>query len=396
MRWWIAICAIALIALALMLGGSPVSAQDSAGDLLGRINALRASLGRGGYSVHPALAAAAQSQAQWIVETGSVSHTRPDGSGARTRAANAGYPSQQVTENIYGGSNASVNDAWTFWVNSGVHYNSLVSPNYNEIGIGIARGSWGAAYVLVFGSQGGGGWTAPQAAAAPSGGGGSSGRGAPANNAPPSFVLGLDARGNIRHSVQQGDTLGDIALIYGYGWSDIPALMTLNNMTDVRDLVVGSEFLVPPKNGTFTPTVDPNTPTPSHTPSPIPPTITPFVALREPTSAIPTPVPTLDPTYEVVVYAPATIMIATAQLTATPSSPPTQAMTQVAALPTAVSGVTPPGSTGGGGLPMWIVIALGIQGMIIVGAGVEFTRRWIVRGKAERPPQGDYFTRRRR
>lgn len=389
MRWWMVICA-----LALLLGASPVLAQDGAGDLLGRINALRASLGRGGYSVHPALAAAAQSQAQWIVETGSVSHTRPDGSGARTRAANAGYPSQQVTENIYGGTNATVNDAWTFWVNSGVHYNSLVSPNYNEIGIGIARGAWGSAFVLVFGSQGGGGgWTAPQAAAAPSGGGG---RSAPANIAPPSFVLGLDARGNIRHSVQQGDTLGDIALIYGYGWSDIPALMTLNNMTDVRDLVVGSEFLVPPKNGTFTPTVDPNTPTPSHTPSPIPPTITPFVARREPTSAIPTPVPTLDPTYEVVVYAPATILMPTAQPTATPSSAPAQAITQIAAVPTAINAATPPTNTGGGGLPMWIVIALGVQGIIIVGAGVEFTRRWIVRGKAERPPQGDYFTRRRR
>lgn len=387
---------LALIVLALMLSGLPALAQDGAGDLLGRINALRASLGRGGYSINAALAAAAQSQAQWIVETGSVSHTRPDGSGVRTRAANAGYPSQQVTENIYGGSNATVNDAWTFWVNSGVHYNSLVSPNYNEIGIGVARGSWGTAFVVVFGSQSGG-WSAPQAAAAPnSGGGSSSGRGAPANNAPPSFVLGLDARGNIRHSVQPGDTLGDIALIYGYGWSDIPTLMALNNMADVRDLIVGSEFLVPPKNGTFTPTVDPNTPTPSHTPSPIPPTITPFVAQREPTSAIPTPVPTLDPTYEVVVYAPATILMATAQPTGTPSSTPVQAMTQIAALPTTVNAATPPTNTGGGGLPMWIVVALGVQGILIVGAGVEFARRWIVRGKADRPPQGDYFTRRRR
>jgi hypothetical protein len=299
---------LVLIALALMLCASRALAQDDAGDLLGRINALRASLGRAGCSMHPALAAAAQSQAQWIVETGRVSHTRPDGSGVRTRAANAGYPSQQVTENIYGGSNATVSDAWAFWVNSGVHYNSMVSPEYNEVGIGVARGAWGTAFVVVLGSQGGG-WSAPQAAAAPSGGG--SGRNAPANSAPPSFVLGLDARGNIRHRVQPGDTLGDIALIYGYGWSDIPTLMALNNMTDVRDLVVGSEFLVPPKDGTFTPTVDPNTPTPSYTPSPIPPSITPFIAQREPTLAAPTPMPTLDPTFEAVVFAPATVFVPT-------------------------------------------------------------------------------------
>jgi hypothetical protein len=383
---------LALIALALMLGVSRALAQDGAGDLLGRINALRASLGRAGCSVHPALTAAAQSQAQWIVETGRVSHTRPDGSGVRTRAANAGYPSQQVTENIYGGSNATVSDAWAFWVNSGVHYNSMVSPDYNEIGIGIARSAWGTAFVVVFGSQSGG-WSAPPAAAAPSGG---SGRSAPANNAPPSFVLGLDARGNIRHRVQPGDTLGDIALIYGYGWSDIPALMALNNMTDVRDLVVGSEFLVPPKNGTFTPTVDPNTPTPSHTPSPIPPSITPFIAQREPTSAAPTPMPTSDPTFEVVVFAPATIFVPTAQPTATPSNLPSPAVTQIAALPTANSGAPLPANTGGGGLPMWIVIALGVQAILIAGAGIEFARRWVIHAKAERPPQGDYFTRRRR
>src|SRR5690606_18992315 len=106
----------------------------------------------------------AQSQAQWMADTGSVSHNRPDGSGPRTRAINAGYPTTDVSENIYGGSNASVGSAWNFWVNSGVHYRGLVNERYQEVGIGIAGSSWGRTYVLVFGNPGGPPPFVPQAA----------------------------------------------------------------------------------------------------------------------------------------------------------------------------------------------------------------------------------------
>jgi hypothetical protein len=365
-----------LITVMIALTAAPASAQGEAGDLLGRVNALRASVGRSAYSLNGALAAAAQSQAQWIIDTGSVSHTRPDGSGPRTRAANAGYPSQQVTENIYGGTNATANDAWTFWVNSGVHYNSLVNSNYSEIGIGIARGSWGAAFVLVFGNPTGS-YNAPGAAPPGGSSGASGGNAGGGSSAPPDFVLGLDANGNIMHAVQPGDTLGDIALIYGYGWDDLPMLMELNGMNDVRDLVVGTVFLVPSQMGTFTPTVDPNTPVPTHTPTPLPPTITPFVAVIAPTSqpGIPTPVPTLDPTYEMVAAVPATIVVV-----ATASQPPIETPPATAA-PSATAAPAVSASTGGAApgnaLPTWALIALGVQGLVIVGAGVEFARRAI-------------------
>jgi hypothetical protein len=235
--------------------------------MLGRVNALRASVGRAPYSLNSALSAAAQDQAQWMASTGSVSHTRPDGSGPRSRAAAYGYPSAQVSENIYGGTNANADTAWNFWINSGIHYAGLVNPNYNEIGIGVASSGWGTAYVLVFGNSGGPSFAAVSASS--SGNGGASG--------PPSYVVGTDEFGNIMHEVQPGDTLGDIALIYGYTWDDLPAMMALNEITNVRDLEVGSVFLVPSKAGTYTPT--PSTPTATFTPSPVPPTITPYVAL---------------------------------------------------------------------------------------------------------------------
>lgn len=259
LRFLLAVCAAAVLLL-------PASAKAQS-DLLGRVNALRASVGRPPYSLNSALSAAAQDQAQWMASTGSISHTRPDGSGPRSRAAAYGYPSAQVSENIYGGTNATADSAWNFWINSGVHYAGLVNPNYDEVGIGVASSGWGTTYVMVFGNSGGPSLAA--ASAVTSGGGVASG--------PPSYVVGTDEHGNIMHEVQPGDTLGDIALIYGYTWDDLPAMMALNEITNVRDLDVGSVFLVPPKAGTYTPT--PSTPTATYTPSPVPPTITPFVAL---------------------------------------------------------------------------------------------------------------------
>ena len=81
-----------------------------------------------------------------------------------------------------------------------------------------------------------------------------------ASPAQPAFVLGLDERGNIRHEVQPGHTIGDIALIYGYTWDDIPAMLALNEMSweEIRWLQPGREFLVPPKAGTYTPTAPPS------------------------------------------------------------------------------------------------------------------------------------------
>lgn len=335
---------------------APLYAQDGAGDLLNRVNALRASVGRAGYSLNGALSAAAQQQAQWMIDTGSVSHTHPDGSGPRTRAQNAGYPSNAVSENIYAGSNASVDSAWTFWINSGIHYAGLVNPAYTEVGIGIAAGDWGRAYVMVFGNPNGYGYAAaaPAVSAGSGGGSGSSSGGGSGAAAPPSFVVGTDERGNIQHQVQPGDTLGDIALIYGYTWADLPRMMELNGMADVRDLEVGSIFLVPPHAGTYTPTVDPNTPTPAPTATPLPPTITPF--------SLPTATPTAIP------------MIPTAGLDITPPVEIVQVLdapTPEIVQPIAAAPAPQPRNNN----TMWLVIALGVQVVVLVGAGAEFLLR---------------------
>lgn len=367
-----------LLATILVFGAPATFAQDDVGSLLSRVNNLRAGLGLHAYSVSSALSIAAQQQAQWIASTGSVSHTHPDGSGPRTRAVNAGYPSTDVSENIYGGTMATADIAWNFWVNSGVHYAGLTNRRYTEVGFGIASSDWGTAYVAVFGNPGG---PAPFVAAPgvpASGGNTNSGNGGVAVAAgPPSYVVGTDRRGNIMHEVQPGDTLGDIAMIYGYTWDDLPALMALNGLTDVMDLEVGSIFLVPPASGTFTPSPVGDTPTPAATQAPtwtpratfaLPVTNTPWMqapaAPSGPATAGAAPAELLEPTATEAPVDPVAVPLVVQAPTEDPGTPALMEQNAVPGVSIVRSGPSP-----------WLGVALVVQVAILVGAAFEFIRR---------------------
>lgn len=232
----------------------PAAGQDAASVLLPRINSLRESKGLPGYGPYASLTAAANNHARWMADTGEIAHYQHDGSGPRTRALNAGFPSDWVSENIYRG--ASALTAWEWWLNSPVHYAGIVSPNYDKIGIGSASGAHGNAYVLVFGNSTGrqlGGSAGTERSA---------GRQAAAGS--PSYALGLDEFGNIMHEVQPGQTIGHILLIYGYTWDEYPYLLEINGMSEADRLNMqpGEVILVPPQDGTYTPapaTVEPTT-----------------------------------------------------------------------------------------------------------------------------------------
>ncbi|MCC6616916.1 MAG: LysM peptidoglycan-binding domain-containing protein [Anaerolineae bacterium] len=338
-------------------------AQDDVGDLLGRINALRASVGRAPYALSGALSAAAQDQAQWMASTGTVSHTRPDGSGPRTRALNAGYPSSDVSENIYGGSSATAGDAWTFWINSEIHYRGLVNDRYQEVGIGVGHAAWGTAYVLVFGNPGGG--SAPISVA--SNGGASAGSSAPP--AQPAYVVGVDEYGNILHEVQPGDTLGDILLIYGYTWDVLPYLQSINGIADVRDLEIGSILRIPPKAGTYTPTPGGENPESGVTPTPLYPT--PYPENLDEMTATPSPAPTVP---GIATLADLPLALAAAP-TAVPSGTPTEVAMLSTSAPVSQAVVSAATTSPGRSLPTWLIVGLGVQVAVLAGAGVEFLRR---------------------
>lgn len=367
-------CVFTLLVLFLLI--SRTAAQDEFGDLLGRINTLRASKGLPAYDLNGALSSAAQSQSQWLIDnTCAIAHVHPDGSSPRSRALAAGYPTSDVSENIYCGSLATLDDAWIFWLNSGVHYAGLVNTRYKEIGIGIAHGGNGAGYTLVFGNPGGPAYV-PPAPAGDSNGSASDAGGSPQQ---PAFVVGLDERGNIKHEIQPGDTLGDILLIYGYTWEELPALLELNQMSqdDFRTLEVGSVILIPPQAGTYTPT--PGGEAPTGTPEAALPTTEPTAEASTPDAVVPTET-ALPPDPSPVMIAATANSVPQAAALLLPSATPTLLS---AASPTAMevalaatsevtsksATITPPGTS------PWLVVGLVVQVGVLLGAGFEFIRR---------------------
>lgn len=415
----------------------PAQAQDIQADILRRVNDLRVSLGLPVYQLNGALNAAAFNQASWMAIAKEVSHVQPDGSRPRDRALAAGYGSAWVSENIYIGTSATANDAWRFWMNSPIHYAGLVSPNYSDVGIASAADGGWRSFVMVFGNPGGTASTVisggnDNRVASNTGNGGNTNRAPAAPAAPPSFVVGLDAVGNIQHQIQPGDTLGDIALIYGYTWDDIPRMLSLNNLTqdDMRLLEVGSIFLVPPHAGTFTPT-----PPPTHTPTPeapppdvavdgvnqnVPNQDVPVSDASQDTSDVssdgliqennannpmPSPTLTLPPPQQAVVVAPATstpqslptmtqaqdtshantglIMPAATFVMPSPTRPliirtlpvSTQVAMQTTPVVAQLIEVAPPSNTSDSGPPLWLVVAVGLQIGMLSFASVEFVRR---------------------
>lgn len=350
---------IMISAILIMAGSLSASAQGSS-DLLGRINSLRSSLGLAPYSLNGALSAAATNHAQWMATSSQVSHVQPNGSRPRDRAAAAGYTSSWVSENIYMGTNAGVDDAWRFWTNSPVHYAGLTNTNYRDVGIGISQGAGGQAFVLVFGNPGG-----ADAIAVPSRNRSGGGAGAAVQ---PSYVVGIDPVGNIMHEVQPGDTLGDIALYYGYTWAEIPAMLNLNGMTwdDIRVLKVGSVFLVPPYDGTYTPTPAEETSDPVIT---APAEFTPEAIAANPTLPPPATFVRGTPTW-------------TPAPTATPSPTATRAIV-VRALPettqvamAVIEDTSPPEpDSNTQNPPLWLIAAIGAQVTILGAATLEFIRR---------------------
>jgi hypothetical protein len=334
-------------------------AQDVTSDLLGRINNLRASLGLSPYSLNGALSVAANAHARWMTDNNAVSHTQYDGSTPRDRAQAAGYSSQWVSENIYMGGIATVDNAWNFWINSAVHYAGLTNIHYNDIGIGTATGVGGQAFVLVFGNSTG----AWQSASPSVANNNSSGTGSAQNAPPPLPIVGVDAVGNIMYEVQAGDDLGTIALLFGYTWDDIPAMLALNEMSedDMRTLKVGSVFLVPPASGTYTPTPlptqDPLIPTTTATFTPEPPTNTPTVTFTS--TALPPAVyvrPSETPTMPLLIR----------------TLPPSTSVAMVSTPILKTADVSPTNSTQP---PIWLWVALVVQVGILGAALIEFFRR---------------------
>ena len=112
---------------------------------------------------HNALIRAARGHSRWMARRNKMSHTGGSGSEPWDRAERAGYPSGNVSENLWQSSGSKGlayksklhwRSDWQLgrvavisWMNSSGHRQNLLTPNIKHIGIGVARNKRGSIYL---------------------------------------------------------------------------------------------------------------------------------------------------------------------------------------------------------------------------------------------------------
>ncbi|MBI5929393.1 MAG: LysM peptidoglycan-binding domain-containing protein [Chloroflexi bacterium] len=327
-------------------------------------------------TINSALTAAAMQQSTNLANNNSTGdyHVANDGSTPRSRARDAGYTGWVGENVVYA---ESPQDAFNWWLGSSIHYSNMTNRHWKDIGVGVASGPNGTWYTLVFGTLS---WDILPASPSACGGfaavassdpsvvntsSDTSTNGSTNENARPApIVLGVDEHGNIQHQIQAGDTVGDIAIMYGYSWDDIPALLALNNMTesDIRSLKVGEVFLVPPQTGTFTPV--PGQASPTSLPAEAQTTTTNLPVTTS--TSTPTPSPTLLPP---------TATMTPIVIAALPSL----SIAVTVDVPLAASSVlfkAPAKRETSRSFPLMKML-LGLQILVLIGVAVGYFRHWI-------------------
>lgn len=271
--------ALLLLALFLTLLAVPIStvraADPSPQDLIAAVNALRASKGLTAYGLDAALSAYAQAQADYMASTGTLTHTRPDGSvpwGSGLKE-NIAY-GQSMTPDI------AVNQIWT----DALHYDPMVLPA-GVVGAGVASKDGDIYFSLVVRPAGVAAATQPPQNSPTQSSAGQVAQVLPTDRPTATATVAVGADGSITHVVVNGDTLTSIALKYN---TTVDALKRLNNIGADNMIFLGTTLIIRAAN-TATPT-----PEPSATPSPEMPTQTPTPTEADP--ATPTPTATLAPT----------------------------------------------------------------------------------------------------
>lgn len=221
-------------------------------DLVNAVNALRAAYGVPPYSVNSILMYTAQSQADFLASTSTMTHSGPGGIGLTERLLAAGYPLAGDlslggfrAENITGGKeNMTAESAVEQWTGDALHLDTMISPNLTEIGAGVAVSNGRVYYVIDA--------ALPTTTSAPSVSGGSSVPStAGAAQSIPVPVNTPNADGNVFHEVKAGQTLWQIAIAYGVKTDEIKSL---NNLFD-NNIYPGNILLI--KTGLATPMVLP-------------------------------------------------------------------------------------------------------------------------------------------
>lgn len=207
-----------------------VAAQSGpAAEIIQLVNQVRASYGLPPLQVNSALVVAAQNHANWMAANGVYSHTGEGGSSPQSRATAAGYGGY-VAENIVGGTGLTPRQGVIWWQNSAVHFNTMISTRYTQVGAGYASGNGQNFYTLVAGQ--------PADLSAARRGGGAAGE--------PIIVIPIELAqpredGSIVHVVGEGQSAWMIAAHYEITLADF---LLFNGMTQDDVLQPGDEVTV--------------------------------------------------------------------------------------------------------------------------------------------------------
>lgn len=221
------------------------AAAPSPYELIEAVNALRASYGLPPYAISPILMSVAQSHADYMAATGSMSHTGIGGSSVTERLLAAGYPLAGDlslggfrSENITSGSESkTAQDAVNGWTGDAPHLNTMISPNLTEIGAGISVNAGRVYFVIDCALPTTNGM--PQPAAATLAGGAPTGIAA-GGVIIPVVVATPNADGDVIHGVKAGQTLWQLAISYE---TRIDEIKRLNNLL-TNDIYPGSKLLI--------------------------------------------------------------------------------------------------------------------------------------------------------
>ncbi len=252
--------------------------------LIAEVNALRAANGLPELIPDTILMSVSQAHADYMASTGSVTHYSADGSRPFQRSLAAGYPvAGDLTlggfhsENIIAGTNMTPAQAVSWWTGDEPHLNTMLSPQYVDIGAGVSIVGNKIFYVIDTSRK--------------------SGSAAPAYtpqvvNGTPVVILNPlvstifpstpASDGSVIHLVRPGETLWLIAITYGV---KIDEILSLNNLPKDSPIYPKQELIIKKALVTPSPMVE-VTGTPAASPAVSTPTLTPVIPMVEETLAI--------------------------------------------------------------------------------------------------------------
>jgi|WetSurSiteA1Bulk_404760.scaffolds.fasta_scaffold28468_2 uncharacterized protein YkwD len=282
------------------------SATNDPYTLIAEVNALRAANGLPALNPDPVLMSVAQGHAEYMASIGTVTHYSADGSRPFQRSLAAGYLVAGDlslggfhSENIIAGSGMTPAEAVSSWTGDEPHLNTMLSPQYKDIGAGVAVVGDTVYYVIDVSRKSGSAVPAytPQVV-----------NGTPVYNLNPLvstiYPNTPAADGSVLHVVKPGETLWLIAITYGVKIDDV---LKLNNIPKDSPIYPGQQLLI--KKGLITPSPESlktGTPTPGIEEVP---TSTSLVETKLPTNTLVATSGTISPARQAGIMTPLIIVI---------------------------------------------------------------------------------------